>query len=1106
MASNYEAICGENRQRYGTDIARIGRMLLAERYDDRTHFLFELLQNAEDALAKRGAWNGSRRVGITLSPGVLRLSHFGRPFDERDVRGVCGIAESTKDQRSIGRFGIGFKSVYTFTDRPEIHSGEEDFAIEHYVLPKRVERVERRDDETLIVLPLRPGDTNARDEIAAGLRRLGPGALLFLRHIDEITWSVEGGASGSYLRNRTAIAGDNVHRVTVIGKETGKEEVDESWLVFHGDVAAPDGEPAGRVELAFRLEPGEDRPDRFRLVPVSTSPLVVFFPTVVETNLGFLVQGPYKTTPSRDNIRRDDRWNTELVRQTAELLVEAMRWLRDRDRLDVSALRCLPLEREKFPEGSLFEPLFTATRQALLDEPLLPRLGGGYVAAAGAKLARTQELRDLFDPRQLARLFAVNEAVWLAGDITQDRAPEIRQYLMRELGVEEVTPDTIVRRLDRSFLEAQSDDWIARLYAFLNGQPALRRHLEKVPLIRLHDGRHVPAFVGGRPQAFLPGGVETGFPTVRETVCASPEARKFLSDFGLTEPDPVDDVIANVLETYRGGAVGLDADRYARDIERIVAAYRTDSRARRDTLVAALKETAFVMAVDAGHGTTQLDKPGNLYLATDRLERLFAGVSGVRFVDGRYPCLRGEDVRELLEACGAVRHLRPVPAPSEPFWSERFRELRVRAGHPETSGYKDRVEDWDLHGLEGLLALLPKLAPGQRAERAQLLWESLDELEERRGRGIFALKYTWSHYGNYSAHDDSSFVRRLNEAAWVPDAEGTLYRPGLVAFESLGWEPEPFLLSKIRFKPPVIDQLAREAGIDPGAIDLLRRLGITSEAELRARLGIRDTAPGPEPEPRGGDEPEKPPAEDATGDARRLGGDDGSTGRGGGPDRTSGGEDGAGGSIGLGGAAGAPAGSAGAEGAGVGGTVVPPEGAGTDGPVDDGIRGAERGGDGRTGLAKEPPEAGGSRTFVSYVAVHPEEERADPEGLDRAARMAVEERAIERILAVEPRLQRTPETNPGFDLFETDASGEPIRWVEVKGMTGSLADHPVGLSRTQFEFAQEKGAAYWLYVVEHASDPDRVQILRIQDPAGRARTFTFDRGWREIARSEPPPR
>ena len=133
VASNYEVICEENRQRYGTDIGRIGPMLLADRYDDRTHFIFELLQNAEDALGRRGTWNGLRRVTFDLSPATLNLSHFGRPFDEADVRGVCGIAESTKDKFSIGRFGIGFKSVYTFTDRPEIHSGEEDFAVENYV-------------------------------------------------------------------------------------------------------------------------------------------------------------------------------------------------------------------------------------------------------------------------------------------------------------------------------------------------------------------------------------------------------------------------------------------------------------------------------------------------------------------------------------------------------------------------------------------------------------------------------------------------------------------------------------------------------------------------------------------------------------------------------------------------------------------------------------------------------------------------------------------------------------------------------------------------------------------------------------------------------------
>src|SRR5579859_6492363 len=125
MASDYKSIRADNERRYGTDIGRIGPMLLADRYDDRTHFIFELLQNAEDALARRTGWSGQRSVRFLLTNNELRVSHFGKHFDEPDVRGICGIAESTKGLNAIGRFGIGFKSVYAFTDRPAVHSGSE---------------------------------------------------------------------------------------------------------------------------------------------------------------------------------------------------------------------------------------------------------------------------------------------------------------------------------------------------------------------------------------------------------------------------------------------------------------------------------------------------------------------------------------------------------------------------------------------------------------------------------------------------------------------------------------------------------------------------------------------------------------------------------------------------------------------------------------------------------------------------------------------------------------------------------------------------------------------------------------------------------------------
>ncbi|MBV6522936.1 MAG: hypothetical protein MNPFHGCM_03101 [Gemmatimonadaceae bacterium] len=1090
MASNYEAICKENRESYGTKGAQKSGSLAAGLYDDRTHFIFELLQNAEDALGRRGEWHGSRKVSFTLSATRLTLSHFGKPFDEADVRSVCDIAESTKNESSIGRFGLGFKSVYTVTDLPEIHSGDEDFAIENYVFPKRLERSARAPDETQIILPLKPQDTTAAQEITAGFRHLGPGALLFLRHIDEINWSVEGGPSGFYLRNTPETLGPNVQRVTVIGQESGQPEVDQNWLVFHRDVFSAEGKKVGRVEIAFSVVAVKDAPGRWAVQPLARSPLVVFFPTVVESHLGFLVQGPYRTTPSRDNIPPGDPWNQHLVKETSSLLVEALRWMRDEAMLDISVLRCLPLDREKFPKDSRFAPMFDAVRQSFQEEPLLPAFDGKYVTAHQAKLARTQELRELFSPEQLASLFGSEVSAWLSDDITEVKTPEIRKYLMRELDIDEIRPEKIIPLLSRAFLEAQPDEWISRLYEFLGGQGrAVRVQLDTIPLVRLENGSHVVARENGTIRAFLPSVIATSFPTVRRAVCSTAEARLFLSSLGITEPDPVDDVIWNLLPKYQQPEVDVDDDTYAADIERIRTAFSTDSTTQREKLRSALRDTTFVMVVDTGDGKTYVAKPGETYIATDRLQQLFAGVPDILIVDNEYDCLRGEEIRDLLVSCGASRYLIPEAVPSSLGHSEKER-IRREAGL-ERASWENPPEDFTLRGLTALLEFLPKLPPKDAAARAKLLWESLADLEAR-GTTAFYGSYKWGYfYETKTARFDAAFVRTLNQVAWVPNADGELVPPGLVLFDTLGWKPNPFLQTKITFKPPIIDQLAKEAGIDPAILDLLRR-DPTIVAELTSRLSA---SPAPQTEPSAESEQEtgKPSDGDVYDGAKDLYGDDM-------PDIPPGTPDPDGGDgvdTGAGGGGQGRTGTGTSRGGGQG------NGGGHGGSGGHGTAGNKGGGKGG-GQGKRTPRHAGGRPFISYVGTHPDDDGPDPDGLDQAARMQIEELAINLILRLEPGLRRTPEGNPGFDLFEADSSGRQIRWVEVKSMTGTLQDRPVGLSHTQFDCAREKGDAYWLYVVERATDPAQARVLRIQNPVGHARTFTFDHGWSEIARTDPP--
>src|SRR2546426_7180431 len=109
-----------------------------EKYPDPVHFIFELLQNAED--------QGATEAQFALSADNLVFRHNGKPFTRADVENITGIGNSDKTQEAnkIGRFGIGFKSVFAITDRPEIYTLLEGkpfaFAIEDLVVPVTIRR------------------------------------------------------------------------------------------------------------------------------------------------------------------------------------------------------------------------------------------------------------------------------------------------------------------------------------------------------------------------------------------------------------------------------------------------------------------------------------------------------------------------------------------------------------------------------------------------------------------------------------------------------------------------------------------------------------------------------------------------------------------------------------------------------------------------------------------------------------------------------------------------------------------------------------------------------------------------------------------------------
>src|SRR6266567_8086026 len=145
VPADYDKIRAENITRYGTDTAVLD--LLGQLYSDRTHFIFELIQNAEDAAATE--------LTFELFDDRLEVKHDGRPFTEADVRGICGVGKSGKsgDLTKIGKFGIGFKSVYAYTKTPRVYSSDEHFRIENYVRPFSADPLDEPAPGTIFVFP-----------------------------------------------------------------------------------------------------------------------------------------------------------------------------------------------------------------------------------------------------------------------------------------------------------------------------------------------------------------------------------------------------------------------------------------------------------------------------------------------------------------------------------------------------------------------------------------------------------------------------------------------------------------------------------------------------------------------------------------------------------------------------------------------------------------------------------------------------------------------------------------------------------------------------------------------------------------------------------------
>lgn len=462
-------------------------------YTDKSHFVYELLQNAEDAEATS--------IQFIQHADRLEVLHDGKPFTSENLQGLCDIGKSDKadNLNQIGEFGVGFKSVFGICDKVRLYSEPAHyrgpmvgdavpFAVEikDFTRPEDIPAEEMpKTYTTRFVFPFAVGQpysgfktlSTLADTLARKLQNLGITTLLFMNHLELIEYQIETDdepITGEYLLEKQMI-NDHCSLVSALGvSEKEKSDSDNTEMISYLKFSRKlEQYPLRTVDIAF---PVKEENGVYQCVKAPNPYVSVYFPTETESKLDFIVQGPFRTTPNRSSIPSDDADNIYLAEEMATLLRESVFELKANGQLNMSFVKALPINEERFETFGLFLPLYETTRDLFRSAAVIPTKAGKYVHAKYAKIARQEKLASAFSDELLTQL--VNDGhqhCWLPTFLTETNREykHVLDYMTYKLGVPVVRPEDLRTyfALNPKFLPAQSDEWLVELYAVFENIP-----------------------------------------------------------------------------------------------------------------------------------------------------------------------------------------------------------------------------------------------------------------------------------------------------------------------------------------------------------------------------------------------------------------------------------------------------------------------------------------------------------------------------------------------------------------------------------------------------------------------------------------------------------
>ena len=751
---------------------------VAEKYSESAHFIYELLQNADDARATE--------VSIILYKDGLVFKHNGTVhFDVTDVdikggrkghiNSITAVANSTKknDGNTIGKFGVGFKAVFQYTDAPEIYDDNFKFRIIDYIVPEEIinDHPLRDPSETLFYFPFKDSK-NSYSDVKERLNSLD-NPILFLSHINLFMWMEEGISKmhryyKDIVKDYNELSRDTIDCKYIL---VNNDDIVRKLLLFEESIPLHDSYYP--INVAYYL-------DASGKIDVSIpSRIFCYFPTrELFPDCHFICHAPFLLTDSRQNFK-NHKDNDYLKRRIAKLVASSLPILRDIGienniyLINENIFDLVSLKKSKYIDWQWQEDLFYDEELKVLKvEPLLLCQDNQYRLFKDCYYCTPLSLYNLLKDEHLNQLNSVKNKYALVTNkiettLANSQTVDIQDYC-KQLQINKLAVNDFARLITADFMSQQQDEWVHRLYRFLHNevQYSWRENgaFRTAPIIYTIKNQWVaPYQQDGTLNVFFPLEMETDeYNIVNPAYLFIETTKKFFIDLGLKEPSREDFIKSKLLTKYKGEDVDIDDQLLKKEFEIILSHYLGLDFMKKQEFAKALNDNSYLLC-DGNY----LYSPSKLYFVNEDTLAFFKYEKEPKFFSYNYyedsVKKHGKEViDEFLMKLGVntMPVIKRVDEDNIDVWDV---ERRLRDKDKETGSTFVSLEDYSMEGLESYLSNVKEVP--QNISR--FIWKVLMSYDVNYYRNLSYYYKKWHARRISVTYDDSSLVVLLREKAWL---------------------------------------------------------------------------------------------------------------------------------------------------------------------------------------------------------------------------------------------------------------------------------------------------------------------------------------------------